>query len=158
MTNPAFPTGPPPDATYDYGAIDGILTALYASFTCAPGSPPNMDLYRTLCRPDAGFVRIYPDGPRSMTREQFVEGYLARVRRGEVRTFFEEEIARRTEIYGSIAQVWSIYRKALNTTDPAEFVRGVNGFQLVHDGRRWWIAGAVWQDEVAGQPIPAKVE
>ena len=33
-------------------------------------------------------------------------------------------------------------------------MRGINSIELFWDGKRWWIANAIWTDETPGQPIP----
>ena len=37
------------------------------------------------------------------------------------------------------------------------FGRGVNGLQLFWDGKRYWVASVVWDDERKGNPIPASL-
>jgi hypothetical protein len=32
--------------------------------------------------------------------------------------------------------------------------RGINSIELFWDGKRWWIASAVWDDERPDNPIP----
>ncbi len=151
------PTGvAAPPAGPDLTTIDGLLATLYSSFTCGPGSPPRMDVYRTLCQPKACFVRMTKDGPIVMTVDEFVASFMDRYKTGVIKTFVEEEIARRTERFGPIVQVWSTYRKGLNAPSPAEHVRGINGFQLMNDGTRWWLSGAIWMDERPDAPIPAE--
>jgi len=70
--------------------------------------------------------------------------------------FFEKEIARRTEQFGHIAQVWSTYESRHNADDLEPFMRGINSIQLFHDGNRWWIVNIYWQQESAEDPIPTK--
>ena len=55
------------------------------------------------------------------------------------------EIARRTEQFGNIAHVWSIYESRHNEDDPEPFMRGINSIQLFNDGKRWWIVNIYWQ-------------
>ena len=56
----------------------------------------------------------------------------------------------------AIAQVFSTYEKGLNTTDRTKFVRGINSFQLLNDGKRWWVVSIYWDGERPDNPIPAK--
>jgi len=35
--------------------------------------------------------------------------------------------------------------------------RGINALQLFWDGKRWWVASAIWFDEDAGHPIPPEL-
>jgi hypothetical protein len=86
-----------------------------------------------------------------------VEGFIARVEPYFAEHgFFEKEIARRTEQFGRIAQVWSTYESRHHADDPEPFMRGINSIQLFHDGNRWWIVNIYWQQESAEDPIPKK--
>ena len=44
---------------------------------------------------------------------------------------------------------------ALNGDKP--FDRGVNSFQLLNDGKRWWIVSIFWDSERPDNPLPAKL-
>jgi hypothetical protein len=68
--------------------------------------------------------------------------------------FFEREVARRTERFADIAQVFSTYESRHAADDPKPFERGINSFQLMHDGRRWWIVTIFWQGETPQSPVP----
>jgi hypothetical protein len=140
----------------DLGSIDGVVSALYKAITYDPANPPRLDVMRSLYLPEARFDRMTKDGPNRMSVDEFLAFFENRLKQGTVKTFVEEEIARRTERFGSIAQVFSAYRKGLDTTDRSKFVRGINSLHLIHDGRRWWVASIVWQDESAEHPIPPK--
>ncbi len=35
-------------------------------------------------------------------------------------------------------------------------MRGINSFQLWHDGDRWWVVSIFWENESAENPIPDK--
>jgi hypothetical protein len=72
--------------------------------------------------------------------------------------FYETEMARRTEQFGQIAHVWSTYESRHSPDDPEPFMRGINSFQLFHDGSRWWILNIYWQHESAEYPLPEKYE
>ncbi len=38
----------------------------------------------------------------------------------------------------------------------APFARGINSFQLLYDGSRWWVVTIFWQGESPDHPIPAE--
>jgi len=69
--------------------------------------------------------------------------------------FFEIELGRRVEQFGNVAQVRSAYEMRRTAEDPP-FGRGVNYLLLYWDGARWWISGAVWDDERPDNPLPAE--
>lgn len=68
--------------------------------------------------------------------------------------FFEKGIIHNVEIFGSIASVISTYEARLVLDEPKPFRRGVNFIHLMHDGRRWRIAGMVWLHESDENPLP----
>jgi hypothetical protein len=35
-------------------------------------------------------------------------------------------------------------------------MRGINSFQLLNDGKRWWVISIYWLAETPDNPIPAK--
>lgn len=78
-----------------------------------------------------------------MTPEQFRHAFNADlVEKG----FFETEIGHRIERFGNVAQVRSVYETRRAAGAPL-LGRGVNYLLLYWDGTRWWITGAVWDDE-----------
>ena len=67
--------------------------------------------------------------------------------------FFESELARRVEMYGSIAHVFSTY-ESRHAAGDKPFARGINSFQLLNDGKRWWVVTIYWQAETPENPLP----
>lgn len=35
-------------------------------------------------------------------------------------------------------------------------MRGINSFQLMNDGKRWWVVTIFWEAETPENPIPEK--
>ncbi len=68
--------------------------------------------------------------------------------------FYEWEVANRTERFGNIAHVLSVYEARQAPTDSVPMRRGINSIQLFYDGIRWWIISVLWDNEREGNPIP----
>lgn len=68
--------------------------------------------------------------------------------------FFEKEISRKTDQYGSVVHIFSTYESRRTVKDEKPFMRGINSIQLWFDGKRWWILSVFWQGETADNPIP----
>jgi hypothetical protein len=139
----------------DVATIDGIINAFYEVVSGPKGQPRDWARDRTLYIPDVRFVPIDVDKdgavkPRISTHQQFVEGSDASLTK---QGFFEAEIHRVTERFGPIAHVWSTYA-GRRTADGPVILRGINSIELFWDGKRWWIANAIWTDETAENPIP----
>ena len=70
--------------------------------------------------------------------------------------FYERSIHNDIEQFGNIVQVWSTYESRHATGDPTPFARGINSFQLLKDGDRYWVVNIFWDAESPTNPIPAK--
>jgi len=141
----------------DVGTIDGMINAFYEVVSGPKDQPRDWARDRTLYIPDVRFVPvdIEKDGrirPRISTHQQFVDGSDAGL---TAQGFFEKEIHRVTERFGPIAHVWSTYASR-RTADGPVIMRGINSIELYWDGRRWWIANAIWTDETKDNPIPTE--
>lgn len=144
----------------DVASIDAIITAAYDVISGPAGQKRNWNRDRSLFIPGARLIptAAEPGGESKLEpRILDVEGFIAQVEPYfEKNGFFEKEIARRTEQFGHIAQVWSTYESRHNADDPQPFMRGINSIQLFYDDKRWWIVTIYWQHESDEDPIPGK--
>jgi len=69
--------------------------------------------------------------------------------------FDEREIARKTERFGAIYHVFSIY-ESRNVAGGPIIDRGINSIELFNDGTRFWILGWFYDGERKDNPIPAE--
>jgi Domain of Unknown Function (DUF1080) len=140
----------------DVASIDAILRTAYDTISGAAGQQRNWDRFRSLFVSGARLAAVVPDhkgGFRSVVfsaDEYIKQGDPYFQKNG----FFEHEVARRTERFADIAQVFSTYESRHADDDPKPFERGINSFQLMNDGDRWWIVTIFWQGETPGSPIP----
>jgi hypothetical protein len=131
----------------DVESIDAIVTAAYDGISGPAGKKRDWDRERSLYFPGARLIptaRPVTSDPPSpgfgaagegqVTSEGDlapqildIDGFIARVEPFfEENGFYEKEIARRTEQFGNIAHVWSIYESRHNEDDPEPFMRGIN--------------------------------
>ncbi|MEM1054721.1 MAG: hypothetical protein AAGI52_04290 [Bacteroidota bacterium] len=146
----------------DVESIGAILDAVYDVISGPTTEARDWDRFRSLMHEDA---RLIPIGQgQDSTWGPYVvwsvEDYVAYgsdafanspVLQGK--GFYEVEATRRVERYSHLAHAWSTYETRL---DPSEepFARGINSFQLYHDGERWWVMQIFWQQESPDAPIP----
>jgi hypothetical protein len=153
-TQPAQPAANPADV----GSLDAILAALYDVISGPAGQQRNWDRMRSLFIPGARLIPSTPapDG-KVVPRVLDVEGYIGRAGPTlEKNGFFEREISRKTDTFGSVTQVFSTYESRRTKEDATPFARGINSIQLVNDGTRWWVVTIFWDQERPNNPIPAK--
>ncbi len=143
----------------DVSSVDGIMKAVYDVISGDAGKPRDWDRFRTLFHKDA---RLIPTGTNPNTKVTGAnaispEEYIKRVEPVFARDgFHEREKARRTESYGNIVHALSTYEAFRSRSDKAPFMRGINSFQLLNDGKRWWVVTIFWQAETTENPIPKK--
>jgi hypothetical protein len=138
----------------DVSTIDGMIRAYYEVISGPAGRPREWARDRTLYMRDLRFVNVDVDEkgqivPRITDHQQYVEAYDGMLQQG----FFEKEIHRVSERFGPIAHVWSTYETRRTESGPV-IARGINSIELFWDGKRWWIANAIWTDETKENPIP----
>lgn len=142
----------------DVASPEAIVLATYDSIKRAPGEEFDWERFRSLFVANAtlipsteqrngGFDVISPEG--------FIEWIESVTTIGgpNDRGFTEEEVHHVVERYGDIAQVFSTYQKHFWDEDEV-LGRGINSFQLVHNGGRWWIVSIIWDEEVGAGPVP----
>ena len=142
----------------DVATIDGMIKAYYEVVTGPAGQPRDWARDRTLYIKDLRFVQVDVDNdgklaPRITDHQQYVDSANGLTKSG----FFEKEINRVSERFGPIAHVWSTYESRRTETGPI-IMRGINSIELFWDGKRWWIANAIWTDETKDNPIPKEYQ
>lgn len=143
-------------APEDVASIDAILGALYDVISGPAGSPRNWQRFRSLFALNARLMptRARPDGGADLTvwsADDYAGGVGPRL---EQAGFYEREIARTTESFGNVVQVFSTYESRRSPNDARPFARGINSIQLLKDGSRYWVVSIFWDSERPGNPIP----
>lgn len=140
----------------DVDTIEHILGAVYDSIS-GPAGPRDWDRFRSLFYSGARLIPSFRDqSGKIMARASTPDEYAQRA--GDYfakEGFFEDPVANRVEVWDRIAHVWSTY-ESRHAKGEKPFARGINSFQLFHDGSRWWIVSIYWEGEEAAHPIPDK--
>jgi hypothetical protein len=142
----------------DVESIGTIITAVYDVISGEAGEERDWDRWHSLFAPNATLSSVGRDQAGSvrrslMTPQTWVDGAGAAITRDG---FIEAEIGRITEGYGLIAHAFSSYESYRSASDAQPFARGINSFQLMNDGERWWVVSVFWQGEGPSNPIPSK--
>ena len=141
----------------DVDTIDHLMAAVYDVIS-GPAGERDWNRFRSLFYKDA---RLIPSGRRPDgtvgARTSAVEDYIERSRPFFVKEgFFERAASNKVDDFDHMAHVWSTYESRHNKDDKEPFQRGINSFQLINDGKRWWVLTIYWQGEDKGYPIPSK--
>jgi hypothetical protein len=138
----------------DVKSIDSILTALYAVIS-GPAGERDWNRFRSLFLPGATLTSAGKDRDgnirvRPRSAEEYVRGaggYFSQ------HGFFESALVSRVQTFGNIAHVFCSY-ESRNAPGEAPFARGINSLELAYDGKRWWVASILWDEERPDNPLP----
>jgi hypothetical protein len=151
--HPGWPVAKPEDVK----SPEAILAAVYNVISGPKGQPRDWDRMRSLFIPDARLIPTRTTDGHTDAIILTIDGYIARSNgRMTEAGFFEHSIHNEIEQYGNIVQIWSTYESRHSADDPKSFARGINSFQLLKDGDRYWVVNIFWDAESPTNPIPAK--
>jgi hypothetical protein len=149
----------PEEASKDMTTIDALIAELYQSISGPASKQRDWDRLRSLFFPGARLLRTVAssDVPMAQLSAMTVEEFIAAVQpHFQTTAFYELELARREDRFSHIAQVFSTYGAFSDPDGREPLGRGINSIQLWFDGRRWWIASLLWDDERWGTAVPAQ--
>lgn len=150
------------DEAADLAAIDAVITEMYAMIS-GPAGPRDWRRQANCFHPQARQIRtaIGPDGRPELTI-MGLEDYAANTAPFfATHDFYEIEIGRRVELFGTIAHAWSAYEardtaENLGDPDAGPERRGINSIQLTKDADKGWrIIAMIWDNEREGVAIGA---
>jgi hypothetical protein len=138
----------------DKGAIGAVVDEMYAMIS-GPAGARDWSRQLEIFHPNARQMRTGVDqGGRAWIKIMSPHEY-----REDVTPFFagasfyEIEIARRIDVLGNVAHVWSVYEARRDLGDVAPERRGANSIQLFREDGRWRIVSMIWDNERPGVAI-----
>jgi hypothetical protein len=141
----------------DVKSVDAIMHAAYDVIS-GPAGARDWNRFRSLFLPQARFTQVGkgPDGAGfviSWNVDEFIRDAGAVFAKDP---FYENAIVNQPQSYGNMTQVLSSYESHRSPGDKP-FDRGVNSFQVLNDGKRWWVVSIFWDSERPDNPLPANL-
>lgn len=140
----------------DVESVDAIISAYYDCISGGKDEARDWGRFLSLFSPEARFITVRAmEGqviPFTLTPQQFVQANASYFESGG---YFEQDVNRVVDRYGSVAHVFSTY-ETRRSLDEAPYSRGINSMQVLNAGERWWIVTIMWDYERKGNEIPAK--
>lgn len=142
---------------FDPTDIGAVIDAMYAMIS-GPAGPRDWALQAEVFHPDARQMRTWlSEDHRPQIKIMGQADY-----RTDVEPFFaanafhEVEIARKIDVFGNMAHVWSAYEAKTSPGDATPERRGINSIQLFREaGGRWRIISMIWDNERPGLTLPS---
>ena len=140
----------------DRARIGAAVDEMYAMIS-GPKGPRDWSRQANCFHPDARQVRTFitPDGRPAMTIMSLNDYARDTTPFFAANDFYEIETARRIDLFGNIAHVWSAYEARTALDDAAPERRGINSIQLFRDPQLGWRIVAVMFDRerlITGTP------
>ncbi len=126
--------------------MESLLEDFFRAVSFEPGERPHYETIRDLFVP-AGLLVKAVGAPDVATVDGFIAPRLALVESGALTEFHESERSGQTQVFGNVAQRWSVYDKR-GVQDGVEFAAvGRISTQFVRTPSGWLITAMAWDDE-----------
>ena len=133
--------------------IDQLTAAFFGLFSNLDGARPELERIFDLFVPQGLIAKCGERDPEISTLRDFIAPRQELLSNGSLTEFSEVETSESTQIFGSIATRWSVYRKSGRRDGTWFSSRGVKSFQFVETPRGWRILSMSWDDERPGFAI-----
>jgi hypothetical protein len=157
LAAPAARAQAPTANAADVASVDSIIAALYDVISGPAGQARDWDRFRNLFAPGARLIPAAPRRDGAAPAGISPDDYVQRTSENFLKNgFFETEIARTTDGFGTVMHVFSTYESRRAKSDEKPMARGINSIQVMQHAGRWWIVTVMWDQERPDNPIPAK--
>ena len=129
--------------------IGAVIDEMYAMIS-GPAGPRDWSRQRNSFLPEARQVRTWVDDRgrpecKMMGLDEYAQNTSAFFAEN---AFYEIETARRIDVFGNMAHVWSNYEARTSLDDAKPERRGINSIQLFrHPDEGWKIISMIWDNE-----------
>jgi hypothetical protein len=140
----------------DVKSPEAIVAACY-DIISGPAGTRNWDRFRSLFVPNARLTSSAqrPDGSHVVTLLSVDDYVKLAGGRFDKEGFYESSLHNEVLTFGNIGQIFSSY-ESRKAPGEAPFARGINSFQVLYDGQRWWVLSILWDEERKDNPLPTE--
>ncbi|WP_422359884.1 hypothetical protein [Reichenbachiella sp.] len=133
--------------------LDRIVKEFFDLFTTKNNSKPKLDYIYELCIPQTTIIKNVNGLTEIYDLESFIIPRKKLLSDGTLIDFSECETQERTDIFGHIAQRFSMYEKTGTLNGKTFSAQGLKTFQFIKMKGEWKISSMAWDDENENQKI-----
>ena len=115
---------------------------------------PNMDALKELFFGEGHLVDHSFVQTMEFTLSSFIQALMKQIESGNADFFVQQEIADRTQVYGTMAQRMSVYEFSTSKEASVEWKRGISLIQYILKEEKWLISSIIWRDESKDFRVP----
>lgn len=143
----------------DWDSPESIVNALYDTISADAGVKRDWDRYRALFLEGARLSVAMDSRIGSGIMAMGSEELITQTESAYAATGFHDiPLVTKVEQHGLLASVMSSFEVRLRRSDKQPLMRGLNHFQLLNDGERWWIVSNVGIVETPTSPLPGHLQ
>jgi hypothetical protein len=140
----------------DTKSIESTINTLYEVISGGPNVQRDWSRFKNLFKPEGRLIPTRKDETgnliiKALTPEEYIQFFAPRIPVG----FFERELNRKVEEYGTVVHAFSTYETRDKKDGPVTN-RGINSIQLFKDKDRYYIINIYWCAESMGFELPKK--
>ncbi len=137
-------------------AIQKRIELLYKSMSFSEGTEPNWSNFHNCFTSSAQFINANLDAPMFLDVRTFAKVLEGQIKEHSIPQLFTQEISHRTQIFGKIAQRFSIFANKIEL-DGQPTTQGINSIQLICAKGNWLIQSISWYNERQDEQIPSEL-
>ncbi len=137
----------PSNATQDRLEIDTLTTRFFDLFTNKDGRLPNVKDIKSIFIPKGILISNTEDTPEIYDLDGFIKPREEMLTNGTLTNFCEKEISHSTELFGNIAQRFSLYEKSGELNGEHFETKGLKTIQVVKVNGKWKMSSVAWSDD-----------
>ncbi|MEV8528744.1 DUF4440 domain-containing protein [Streptomyces sp. NPDC052000] len=126
--------------------LDRLMSRFLGAFTNTDGRRPDVDRVREVFIPQGMIISNVGDEPVVYDLDAFIEPREKILTDGSLTEFSEWEVAEHTEVFGSVAQRFSEYRKSGFLNGTWFEGSGHKATQFVRTPAGWRMSSMAWDD------------
>jgi hypothetical protein len=137
----------PDSVLHDVQPVNELMRAFYEVISFDEGGQPDWPRMAELFSPHARITRLTPEGTDYMDLAGFRNMAEELMEVGAFTSFYERELARRADRFGTVMHIASAYETKI-APDAGDYIeRGINSLQLIWERDRWRILSLCWDVE-----------
>ena len=137
----------PLKAEKDRFEIDALTSRFFDSFTNKDGRVPNVKDMKSIFIPNGILISNTEDPAAIYDLDGFIRPREKILTNGSLTNFCEREISHSTELFGNIAQRFSLYEKTGERNGEHFETKGIKTIQFVKVNGKWKMSSVAWSDE-----------